>query len=384
MQESHERRVEAMFNRLPPYKCKGDRLNAGEALNQKDYLISRNGQHIAVMQTDGNFVVYDRRHHVTFATDTCGNIVAKQFQLLSDGRVAVLNDQSPIAVWSSPHSLEGMCTDEDKPCFMVMQNDGDLVAYRGELGEEQKAFWSSSCARRQCRGRDCIWRCNWHRFTSGLGLPTAENQWPINPLELISWKRNWIEYFNQLFESKLLSDVVFEVKQVRFDAHKLILSARSSVFHAMFQSDLTERQTNTVKIEGIEPAVFKEVLRVIYTDRVEQMEEMAEELLIAADRYMLDFLKSKCEAYFATKITVENCAELLVLADYHSAAELKTTVLRFFRSRAAKVAETASWQQLIQCADSHLLRDIALIQTTSGPTQQPTSMMFVVKESISF
>ena len=166
-------RVEAMFNQLPPYKCKGDRLNAGEALNQKDYLISRNGQHIAVMQTDGNFVVYNRSHHRTFTTSTDGNIVAKQFQLLSDGRIAVLNDQPQIAVWSSPHSLEGMCTDENKPCFMVMQDDGDLVVYREER-YQQKAFWSSSCARRPCRGRDCIWQCNWHRFTSGLGLPTAE------------------------------------------------------------------------------------------------------------------------------------------------------------------------------------------------------------------
>ena len=177
---------------------------------------------------------------------------------------------------------------------------------------------------------------------------------------------NWLEHFKQLFESKLLSDVVIRVKKERFDAHKNILAARSSVFLAMFQSELTETQTNTVKIEGIEPAVFKEVLRFIYTDQVEQLDELAKELFEAAERYMLDFLKEKCVSHLATKISVENCAELLLLADLHSAAELKTFVLDFFRSRASDVAQTASWQQLMESANPHLLRDIskALISKT--------------------
>jgi len=178
---------------------------------------------------------------------------------------------------------------------------------------------------------------------------------------------NWLEHFKQLFESKVLSDVVVQVKEERFDAHKIVLSARSSVFLAMFQSNLTETQTNTLKIEGIDPAVFKEVLRFMYTDQVGQLDELAEELLAAAERYMLNLLKSKCEAHLAGKITVENCAELLLLADLHSAAGLKMMVLDFFRSRAAAVAQMVNWQQLMESANSHLLRDIskALIPKTS-------------------
>ena len=46
-------------------------------------------------------------------------------------------------------------------------------------------------------------------------------------------------------------------------------SEESAVFRAMFQTNLTEMQTNTLNIEEIEPAVFAEVLRFIYTDKVE-------------------------------------------------------------------------------------------------------------------
>ena len=174
----------------------------------------------------------------------------------------------------------------------------------------------------------------------------------------------------------MLSDVLIQVEDTKFDAHKCLLSARSSVFLAMFQSDLTETQTNTLKIEGIEPAVFKEVLRFIYTDEVEQLDELAVELLAAAERYMLNLLKSKCEAHLAEKISVENCADLLLLADLHSALGLKTFVLDFFRSRAAEVAQTASWQQLMQSANPLLFRDIsvALIPKVSdAPAQPPAS-----------
>jgi speckle-type POZ protein len=170
---------------------------------------------------------------------------------------------------------------------------------------------------------------------------------------------NCSEHLKQLFERKLLTDVVIHVKDEKFDAHKLILSARSQVFLAMFQSDLTEAQSNTIKIEDIKPAVFKEVLRFIYTDQVEQLDEIAEELLAVAERYMLELLKSKCESHLARKITVENCVDFLLLADLHSAVGLKTFVLDFFRLRAAEVAQTASWQQLMHSANPLLFRDIS-------------------------
>ena len=54
---------------------------------------------------------------------------------------------------------------------------------------------------------------------------------------------------------------------------------------------------NHVKIEDIPPEVFNELLRFIYTGRSTSaaMETMAVQLLVAADKYLLDQLKSECE-----------------------------------------------------------------------------------------
>ena len=133
-------------------------------------------------------------------------------------------------------------------------------------------------------------------------------------------------HFNQLWINKSLSDVTIQIDGKNFEAHKAVLAARSPVFLAMFQSNLTEDQTNTLKIDDIEPDVFKEMLRFIYTDQVENVDALAEKLLAAADKYMLDLLKTKCEAYLATYITGENCCQLLILADLHSVERLKTSV----------------------------------------------------------
>lgn len=200
--------------------------------------------------------------------------------------------------------------------------------------------------------------------------------YPTLPLLVSSGSGTMASHYKQLFISKSLSDIVILVKASRFEAHKTVLCARSPVFLAMFQSNLTETQTNTVKINGIKPAVFREVLRFIYTDEVEKLNELAEELMAAAERYMLDLLKEKCATHLATKITVESCAHLLLLADLHSATGLKTIALDFFRSCTGEVIQTQSWQQLMDSAKPQLLRDInkALIMKTSGASQQSASM----------
>ena len=154
---------------------------------------------------------------------------------------------------------------------------------------------------------------------------------------------------------------------VDFEAHKVVLVARSPVFDAMFQANLTEMQSNTLIIEDIEPIVFAEVLRFLYTDEVINLEDRTSDLLAAADKYMLDLLKLKCEAHLDKKITVENCSKLLLLADLHSAERLKKTVLDFVRFRSCEIAKIASWKLLLKTANPQLIRDIsAALMTRSN------------------
>ena len=85
-----------------------------------------------------------------------------------------------------------------------------------------------------------------------------------------------------------------------------MLAAGSLVFSAMLQSEgFAENKTNVLKIDDLEPPVVKEMLRFLYTDRVEKMDQLAKDLLVAADKYLIDSLKSNCQLALAEMLTVE-------------------------------------------------------------------------------
>lgn len=88
----------------------------------------------------------------------------------------------------------------------------------------------------------------------------------------------------QLFESQKFSDVILCVNKKEFFAHKAVLAARSPVFAAMFQHDLSEKKQNRVEINDMEPEVLREMLRFIYTGKAPALEKLDAELLAAADK----------------------------------------------------------------------------------------------------
>ena len=83
-----------------------------------------------------------------------------------------------------------------------------------------------------------------------------------------------------------LSDVIFNVCDRQFTAHKIILAMKSPVFKAMFHhSSNKEVLSGQVKVEDIEPDVFQEILLFIYTGRTQltAMNQMAPGILAAAE-----------------------------------------------------------------------------------------------------
>lgn len=132
-----------------------------------------------------------------------------------------------------------------------------------------------------------------------------------------------------LFESQRFSDVTLAVAGKEYQAHKAVLAARSPVFAAMFEHEMEERKHNRVEITDVDADVLKEMLRFIYTGKSNNLEKMADDLLAAADKYALERLKVMCEEALCSGLSVENAAEVLILADLHSADQLKAQAIDF-------------------------------------------------------
>ena len=153
-------------------------------------------------------------------------------------------------------------------------------------------------------------------------------------------------HLDGLFNSMQFSDVIFKVRECEFPAHKNILAARSEVFAAMFQHLMEEQSTNLAKIEDIEPEVFNQLLRFIYTGRVQvdKLETMAARLFIAADKYLLDELKNKCENYLLRHMSPENCVVLLLTGDLQNPSMILMNAAKYFRRFPNQVMATDQWK----------------------------------------
>ncbi|XP_062125348.1 LOW QUALITY PROTEIN: protein roadkill [Drosophila sulfurigaster albostrigata] len=164
------------------------------------------------------------------------------------------------------------------------------------------------------------------------------------------------EDLGNLFDNEKFSDVTLSVGGREFQAHKAILAARSDVFAAMFEHEMEERKLNRVAITDVDHEVLKEMLRFIYTGKASNLEKMADDLLAAADKYALEKLKVMCEEALCVNLSVETAAETLILADLHSADQLKAQTIDFINTHATDVMETSGWQNMIT-THSHLIAE---------------------------
>jgi speckle-type POZ protein len=61
------------------------------------------------------------------------------------------------------------------------------------------------------------------------------------------------------------------------------------------------------------------------------MDKIAPGILAAADKYLLEDLKSWCETHLIRQMSAENCLELLSLTTHHPAEHLKKYAVAYFR-----------------------------------------------------
>lgn len=107
------------------------RMGERTILHEGGMLVSDNGQFRAVMQEDGNFVVYDGDEPL-WASETMGK--GGKILVLQEDQHLVMYDvaEGGSAVWATQVYGKG-----DSPCHLVMQDDGNLVQYNANM----EAMW---------------------------------------------------------------------------------------------------------------------------------------------------------------------------------------------------------------------------------------------------
>ncbi|KAH9363562.1 hypothetical protein HPB48_005905 [Haemaphysalis longicornis] len=175
-------------------------------------------------------------------------------------------------------------------------------------------------------------------------------------------------------ENQKFRDVVIVVDGQQFHAHKAVLAAASPVFATVFEHDSATNGSTRLDVTDTDHAVFRQVLLFIYTGRVVNIDAMAADLLVAADRFSLGHLKSMCETSLLSHLSVSTSAELLVFADTHGAQDLKNHVIEFIVANSTEVMNTSGWKTMAR-QQPHLVVEIFRAQllepvVPEGPPQK--------------
>ena len=97
----------------------------------------------------------------------------------------------------------------------------------------------------------------------------------------------------------------------------------------MFQSKMMESVKGEIKIDDTDEDVLKEMLRYIYSVKVEEKFEKFKELLVLADKYQVEDLIKYCGTKVVESLNTENVLQIGVFAELHNAEDLMQECVKF-------------------------------------------------------
>ncbi|KAL2324379.1 hypothetical protein Fmac_023437 [Flemingia macrophylla] len=152
----------------------------------------------------------------------------------------------------------------------------------------------------------------------------------------------------QYVNNATLSDVTFLVEGKRFYAHRICLLASSDAFRAMFDGGYREKEARDIDIPNIRWEVFELMMRFVYCGSVDVTLDIAQDLLRAADQYLLEGLKRLCEYTIAQDILLENVSSMYELSEAFNAISLKHACILFILEQFDKLSARPGHSLLIQ------------------------------------
>ncbi|XP_026872563.2 kelch-like protein 4 isoform X3 [Electrophorus electricus] len=123
-------------------------------------------------------------------------------------------------------------------------------------------------------------------------------------------------------QHKQLCDVLLIAGDHKIPAHRLVLSAVSDYFAAMFTNDVREAKQEEIKIEGVDPEALKSLVHFAYTGVLELKEETIESLLATACLLQLSQVIEVCCNFLMKQLHPSNCLGICSFADAQGCTDL--------------------------------------------------------------
>jgi len=195
-----------------------------------------------------------------------------------------------------------------------------------ELQNEEKGYLKGDCLKLHCVVKFVVVK-NLRPVHINWGEATFKSENRVEEgMERLDVDQLWRD-------RKLYADVTIICQGQEIPANRVLLATRSEVFRAMLSNPMKEAASGKIVITDVDPGVFEQMLAYIYTGFAPNVETIAEELLIAANKYALEELKTECVRVLESTLSVDNVLDMLVVGDQHEAVKLKEAAFAFLVNR---------------------------------------------------
>lgn len=150
-------------------------------------------------------------------------------------------------------------------------------------------------------------------------------------IERVTYTRNFMKQQIELSSNYInmpFSDIVLNIQGKKFESHKAILSASSTVLSDIIKNN---KFKNEICINNIKPEVAKQMLEFIYTQNMpSRYFEYTSELIDAAHRFNIIKLKELCESSLIRNMSSDIAIESFIIGDFYQSKKIKNAAAKCF------------------------------------------------------
>lgn len=155
-----------------------------------------------------------------------------------------------------------------------------------------------------------------------------------------------LKSINRLRKEKKLCDITLKVRDREFCAHRVVLSACSDYFSAMFTGDLEESHQSIVELQGLDPDTMEFLLDFVYTESIQVSVENVQALLPAACLLQLEGVQKACCKFLEQQLDPSNCLGIRSFAESHGCEELRYAAEKYILKHFVDLVQSEEFFQL--------------------------------------
>ncbi|XP_002740260.1 ankyrin repeat and BTB/POZ domain-containing protein 1-like [Saccoglossus kowalevskii] len=171
--------------------------------------------------------------------------------------------------------------------------------------------------------------------------------------------KNWVShgelpFFTEEENIPYLGDICFSVQGYNFYCHKVFFCCRSDYFKALLSDHFSEVGTDSLQgipvvyLQDVNPDVFSQVVRYLYTDKPQISAALAYDVLCVADRYLLPGLKRLSANVISQNLDEFNVISVVKAARLFELHRLEDQCAEYMAAILDKIIYTEEFAELIQ------------------------------------